>query len=69
MSWKPVSEELVKETIEFVLNVNNQPCMIMCSSGIHETGNVVGCLRKILGWDMNSICGEVCPSFIVYFKN
>ncbi|ORY35197.1 hypothetical protein BCR33DRAFT_664638, partial [Rhizoclosmatium globosum] len=29
-----------------------------CTSGIHETGAFVGCLRKYLGWNFNSIVVE-----------
>lgn len=58
VSWKRVSEELVKEALEFVLDHRNHPVMIVCSSGIHESGTVVGCLRKLLSWDLNSINEE-----------
>lgn len=30
-TWKPVSEELIKEALEYVLNVNNHPIMVMCA--------------------------------------
>jgi protein tyrosine/serine phosphatase len=29
------------------------------SSGIHETGTLVGCLRKLEGWNFSSIVTEV----------
>lgn len=58
MTWKPVSEELVKETLELILNVQNHPLMIMDSSGLNETGTVVGCLRRIQGWNLSSIIEE-----------
>jgi hypothetical protein len=58
VTWKPVSEELVKETLEFVLNTDNHPVMIMGSSGINETGTVVGCLRRLQGWNLSSIIDE-----------
>ncbi len=32
--------------------------MIMGSSGINETGTVVGCLRRLQGWNMTSIIDE-----------
>ncbi|KAJ1556448.1 hypothetical protein HK405_005340 [Cladochytrium tenue] len=31
LGWKPVSEELIKEGIERVLDVRNHPIMVMCS--------------------------------------
>ncbi|KAJ3224409.1 hypothetical protein HDU81_008567 [Chytriomyces hyalinus] len=57
-SWKHLSDEIVKEGIEFVMNASNHPCLVMCSSGIHETGAFIGCLRKLLGWNFNSIVVE-----------
>ncbi|EIE77595.1 hypothetical protein RO3G_02299 [Rhizopus delemar RA 99-880] len=30
----------------------------MCTSGIHETGTLVGCLRKLEGWNFSSIVTE-----------
>ncbi|KAJ3398828.1 hypothetical protein HDV05_002295, partial [Chytridiales sp. JEL 0842] len=56
--WKPVSEEMVKEGLQFVLNRENHPTMVMCTSGLHETGTFIGCLRKLQGWDFNSIVVE-----------
>jgi tyrosine-protein phosphatase SIW14 len=29
--WKPVSDELIKEGLQFVLNRDNLPCMVMCT--------------------------------------
>ncbi|KAJ3315338.1 hypothetical protein HDV04_003731 [Boothiomyces sp. JEL0838] len=37
-SWRPVSEELVKEGLEITLNADNHPLLVMCTSGILETG-------------------------------
>ncbi|KAI8832878.1 protein-tyrosine phosphatase [Chytridium lagenaria] len=56
--WRPVSEELVKEGLEFVLNVENHPVLVMCTSGIHETGTFIGCLRRLQGWNFNSVVVE-----------
>eukprot|EP01135_Chromosphaera_perkinsii_P011411 Nk52_evm56s2391 gene=Nk52_evmTU56s2391 len=56
--WKPVSEELIKEALELVLDVSSHPVMVSCTSGIHQTGTFVGCLRKLQGWNMASIFHE-----------
>ncbi|KAK9767936.1 hypothetical protein K7432_001799 [Basidiobolus ranarum] len=58
LGWKPLSEELVKEGLELVLNNINYPIIIMCTSGIHETGTFLGCLRKLQTWNFNSIIVE-----------
>eukprot|EP00842_Homolaphlyctis_polyrhiza_P006456 jgi/Hompol1/6811/HPOL_005104-RA len=57
-SWRPVSEELIKEALELLLDATSHPILIMCTSGVHETGTLVGCLRKLQGWNFNSIVVE-----------
>ncbi|KAI8082021.1 tyrosine phosphatase family-domain-containing protein [Thamnidium elegans] len=57
-TWRPVSEELIKEGLELILDVDTHPILIMCTSGIHETGTLVGCLRKLEGWNFSSIVTE-----------
>eukprot|EP01114_Cavostelium_apophysatum_P019317 TRINITY_DN6190_c0_g1_i2.p1 TRINITY_DN6190_c0_g1~~TRINITY_DN6190_c0_g1_i2.p1 ORF type:complete len:141 (-),score=4.20 TRINITY_DN6190_c0_g1_i2:27-449(-) len=32
-TWKPVTEELIKEALEYVLDVRYHPIMVMCASG------------------------------------
>ncbi|KAI9205644.1 tyrosine phosphatase family-domain-containing protein [Polychytrium aggregatum] len=58
LGWRPVSEELIKEGLEIILDVSYHPALIMCTSGLHETGILVGCLRKLQGWNFNSIVTE-----------
>ncbi|KAJ3093540.1 hypothetical protein HK100_006559 [Physocladia obscura] len=56
--WKPLTDEVVKEGLEFVLARSNHPVLVCCTSGIHETGAFVGCLRRLLAWNFNSIVVE-----------
>ncbi|CAI2176046.1 12097_t:CDS:2 [Funneliformis geosporum] len=58
LGWRPVSEELIKDGLEMALDVENHPILVMCTSGIHETGTFVGCLRKLQNWNFNSIVAE-----------
>ncbi|KAJ5074511.1 protein oca4 [Anaeramoeba ignava] len=58
ITWKPMSEEIIKEALEIVLNVEKHPILITCTSGIHQTGVLVGCLRKLQKWNLNSILLE-----------
>ena len=58
-SWKPMSEEAVKEALEIVLNVNFHPVMVMCTSGVSQTGTLVACLRKMQDWAFSSIIQEL----------
>jgi protein tyrosine/serine phosphatase len=57
-SWKPCSEELVKEALETVLCRAAHPLLICGASGVHAVGVVVGCLRKLQGWSLSSIVNE-----------
>eukprot|EP00040_Diaphanoeca_grandis_P005076 m.31273 g.31273 ORF g.31273 m.31273 type:complete len:181 (-) comp16430_c0_seq2:13-555(-) len=57
-NWKPVSEELVKESLDLLLNPAVRPAIIMCPSGIHQTGVVVGCLRRLQNWSVSACLHE-----------
>ncbi|KAI8910158.1 protein-tyrosine phosphatase, partial [Gorgonomyces haynaldii] len=57
-TWRPCPEEMIKEGLETILDSNTHPILIMCASGMHETGCLVGCLRKLQHWDFNSIVFE-----------
>lgn len=57
-AWTPVTFELIKEALDMALEQASQPCLIMCTSGSHQTGVVVGCLRKLMGWTYSSLVDE-----------
>ncbi|KAI8050868.1 protein-tyrosine phosphatase [Syncephalis plumigaleata] len=57
-AWRPVSDELLKEGMELLLDAHNHPILIMCTTGIHETGMLVGCLRRLQHWSFTSILTE-----------
>ncbi|KAJ3365128.1 tyrosine-protein phosphatase required for protection against superoxide stress (By similarity) [Allomyces javanicus] len=57
-AWDPISEEIVLEALEVILNPRNYPLIIMCNLGRHRTGTVVGCLRKLQRWNLTSIFEE-----------
>ena len=56
--WKPVSEEVIKEGLEIILNEDMHPVLVMCATGVQETGTLVGCLRKLQNWSFSSIIVE-----------
>jgi len=58
VDWRPVSEEIVKEALQIILNRLHHPVMLMCTSGIHQSGIIIGCLRKLQRWNFNSIIEE-----------
>lgn len=57
-SWKPISEVVIKEGLELVLQKEAHPIIVLCASGIHQTGLLVGCLRKLQGWLLTSVLHE-----------
>ncbi|KAJ3051939.1 tyrosine-protein phosphatase required for protection against superoxide stress (By similarity) [Rhizophlyctis rosea] len=57
-AWDPMSEEVVLEALELILDPTNYPLVIMCNLGRHRTGTVVGCLRKLQRWNLTSIFEE-----------
>ncbi|KAF9361143.1 hypothetical protein BGX26_005517 [Mortierella sp. AD094] len=56
--WKPLSEELIKDGLEMILDANNYPIIVMDTSGIHEIGTFMGCLRRLQHWNFSSIIVE-----------
>ncbi|KAI1287164.1 hypothetical protein EDD11_010449 [Mortierella claussenii] len=56
--WKPLSEELIKDGLEMILDATNYPMIVMDTSGIHEIGTFMGCLRRLQHWNFSSIIVE-----------
>ncbi|KNE68703.1 hypothetical protein AMAG_13346 [Allomyces macrogynus ATCC 38327] len=58
-TWRPVPEELIKEALELVLDApRTHPVLVCCTTGVHETGVLVACLRRMQRWNFNSIVAE-----------
>jgi protein tyrosine/serine phosphatase len=66
---------LVKESLEIVLQKQNLPTLLCCSSGAAPTAVVVGCLRRMQVWSLASIfsecaaplcCPPLLPSLLPY---
>ncbi|KAJ3362331.1 hypothetical protein GGF32_006166 [Allomyces javanicus] len=58
-TWRPVPEELIKEALELVLDASRtHPVLVCCTTGVHETGVLVACLRRMQRWNFNSIVAE-----------
>lgn len=63
-TWRPtgplgqISEELVKDALELVLDRKRHPVLIMCTSGVHQTGTVVACLRRMQQLSFTSTLDE-----------
>lgn len=53
-----LSEPVVVQILELLLDPTNYPLLITCPKGRYRTGIVCGCLRKIQGWNLVSILEE-----------
>ncbi|GFF27036.1 tyrosine-protein phosphatase SIW14 [Aspergillus udagawae] len=51
-------DHVVNRVLEIVLNKANHPLLLHCNKGKHRTGCIVGCFRKVQGWDMLAIRKE-----------
>ena len=56
--WKPISEETVLEGLRLLLDPMSYPLLVTCNLGRHRTGTLIGCLRKLQGWNLTSILEE-----------
>ena len=54
-----MSDELVKEAIEMMLDNSRGPMVVLDTSGIHEIGMIFGCLRRLMRWGFSSVLVEV----------
>ena len=77
--WKSMTEGMAKEAIQFVLEKELHPLMLMCKyvngrlhvvtthvgctcsgrTGIHMSGTVIGCLRRLQNWSLTAIIDNV----------
>lgn len=56
--WDPISEDVVVEALELILDPSVYPLLVMCNLGRHRTGTVIGCLRKLQKRNLSSIFEE-----------
>jgi len=53
-----LTEEFAKKALEIVLNEDVHPLLVLCSSGVYETGTLFGCLRRLQCWALTAILHE-----------
>jgi len=56
--FKEINMAQFHNTICFLLNPANRPCLIHCNKGKHRTGCVVACLRLLRGWALSAAYAE-----------
>ena len=54
----PISDELIKEAMRYVLDMTHHPLLVMSASGTHQVGVLVGCLRRLQQWNLASALDE-----------
>ena len=53
-----MAEEIVKRVLEIVLSERHHPVLVMCGTGVHDTGIIFGCLRRFLRWSFTAAIDE-----------
>ncbi|QPG76717.1 hypothetical protein FOA43_004111 [Brettanomyces nanus] len=57
-SWDGLSEASIKQALEIIVDKRSHPLLVCCGMGRHRTGTVIGCLRKLQGWNLASVSEE-----------
>lgn len=56
--WDSLDERTIKNALETISNKENYPLLVCCGMGRHRTGAVIGCLRRLQGWNLASVSEE-----------
>lgn len=56
--WDTLSEATIKRALELLCSRENYPLLVCCGMGRHRTGAVIGCLRRLQGWNLASVSEE-----------
>lgn len=56
--WDSLDERTIKKALELICNQDNYPLLVCCGMGRHRTGAVIGCLRRLQGWNLASVSDE-----------
>lgn len=56
--WHQSTLSIIVSALEIAISKANLPILICCKEGYHLTGIVVGCLRRLQGWNLSSCLEE-----------
>lgn len=56
--WDPLTEQLVLDALAIIVQRSRYPLIVQCNMGRHRTGTVIGCLRRLQGWNLASVTEE-----------
>lgn len=56
--WDSLNEATIKKALDTIANRSVYPLLVCCGMGRHRTGTVIGCLRRLQGWNLASVSEE-----------
>ncbi|CCG26044.1 Oca1 protein phosphatase [Candida orthopsilosis Co 90-125] len=56
--WDSLTEPIITKALELIVDKSNYPMLVCCGMGRHRTGTIVGCLRRLQGWNLASVSEE-----------
>lgn len=56
--WDGLTEHSIRNALHTIVNSENYPLLVCCGMGRHRTGTVIGCLRRLMGWNLASVSEE-----------
>lgn len=56
--WDSLNEATIKKALDTIANKHTYPLLVCCGMGRHRTGTVIGCLRRLQGWNLASVSEE-----------
>lgn len=56
--WDSLDERTIKNALGLLCDKRNYPLLVCCGMGRHRTGAVIGCLRRLQGWNLASVSEE-----------
>ncbi|QLQ79699.1 hypothetical protein HG537_0C03470 [Torulaspora globosa] len=56
--WDGLTEHSIINALKTIVDQDNYPLLVCCGMGRHRTGTVIGCLRRIMRWNLASVSEE-----------
>ncbi|CAI5758991.1 unnamed protein product [Candida verbasci] len=56
--WDSLTDSTIRKALQIIVQKKNYPILISCGMGRHRTGTVIGCLRRLQGWNLASVSEE-----------
>lgn len=56
--WDQLTESSIVTALNLILDRTTHPLLVCCGMGRHRSGTVIGCLRRLQGWNLASISEE-----------